>query len=452
MPLSQNKALEFATRQASLGATAEATRTMADLSARGEALPKKKTHHKPSPDQIRGGADGAFRSIGEYEKDGDEGKLTAGLLGAAGNFLPSDISKMIPLAQFALDGSWTKFLSGDKKAIETALSALGKILPPELSKLLSKASPLLTKGLESLLGGKDLGDMFSLEGLMGLAGQLLPKEYGDALAVAQELYNKFPESMSDLAGSLDSLVGRFLPPELQAAWKALQDAGGLKGLLALFDERPNLQSPPGPWAARLSDLVVCPSGIGPITAPCMPTVLIGGMPAARRSDIVLCNGLPTDSIAIGEPTVRFGNLFAARREDDTAHGGKITSGWKSVHIGKKRNQTDMCLAGKCAADAADAGAATISGSGITNPLTEGAFGGLGDVFKDLAKNKLAEFASQKASEAIGDLIGADKDKIYDGSNFQNYGSPNLSEKPPSNKKDAPKIIPKQQPNIFDDED
>jgi uncharacterized Zn-binding protein involved in type VI secretion len=260
--------------------------------------------------------------------------------------------------------------------------------------------------------------------------------------------------MSDLAGSLDSLVGRFLPPELQAAWKALQDAGGLKGLLALFDERPNLQSPPGPWAARLSDIAVCSGGVGPISEPCLPTVLIGGKFAARRGDEVICNGTKTDQIEIGEPTVWMGGnkIFAARRGDATKHGGVITEGLESVHIGKARTQADMCQAGKCLSDAADSGAATISGSGITNPLTEGAFGGLGDVFKDLAKNKLAEFASQKASEAIGDLIGADKDKIYDGSNFQNYGSPNLSEKPPSNKKDAPKIIPKQQPNIFDDED
>ena len=98
-----------------------------------------------------------------------------------------------------------------------------------------------------------------------------------------------------------------------------------------------------PPAARLGDMHVCPlvtPGVppiphvgGPILPPCMPTVLIGGMPAARATDMALCVG-PPDMIAMGSPTVLIGNLMAARIGDPTVHGGAIVVGLPTVMIGE----------------------------------------------------------------------------------------------------------------------
>ena len=94
-----------------------------------------------------------------------------------------------------------------------------------------------------------------------------------------------------------------------------------------------------PPAARISDMHVCPmvTGIvphvgGPILPPCMPAVLIGGMPAARVGDMLVCAGGP-DVIAVGSPTVTIGGSPAARIGDVTAHGGAITTGFPAVVIG-----------------------------------------------------------------------------------------------------------------------
>lgn len=324
-------------------------------------------------------------------------------------------------------------------------------ISPELAKGLAMSSaPILTKGLESLVasgGSFDLSKVISLDGMLGMAAQFLPPWAGDALAVGKAL------ASGDVAGAVDVLLSKYLPPELKAVYDAIKNLpGGWKEFLKWLMENPKEpQGADGLWAARIGDAVKCPVGIGPIIAPCLPTVLIGGKFAARRGDEVICNGTKTDQIVIGEPTVWMGGnkIFAARLGDATKHAGVITEGLKSVHIGKARTQADMCAAGKCVADAADAGAATISGLGIAAPLTDGAFGGLGDIFKDalasplgdMAKNKLADFAKQKASEAIGDLIGADKDKVVDGSNYQDDSN-----------KAVEKDKPKPQPNIFDDED
>jgi Uncharacterized conserved protein len=93
-----------------------------------------------------------------------------------------------------------------------------------------------------------------------------------------------------------------------------------------------------PPAARLTDLHVCPmvTGIvphvgGPISGPCAPTVLIGGLPAARITDMAVCVG-PPDSIIVGAPTVLIGGLPAARLGDSTVHGGKIVLGCFTVLI------------------------------------------------------------------------------------------------------------------------
>jgi uncharacterized Zn-binding protein involved in type VI secretion len=95
----------------------------------------------------------------------------------------------------------------------------------------------------------------------------------------------------------------------------------------------------GPPAARMTDMHVCPmvTGIvphvgGPILPPCMPTVLIGELPAARVGDMATCVG-PPDVIALGSFTVLIGGMPAARIGDITAHGGAIVLGCFTVLIG-----------------------------------------------------------------------------------------------------------------------
>jgi uncharacterized Zn-binding protein involved in type VI secretion len=94
-----------------------------------------------------------------------------------------------------------------------------------------------------------------------------------------------------------------------------------------------------PPAARLTDMHVCPmvTGVvphvgGPIDAPGMPTVLIGGLPAARVTDMLVCVGQP-DVIVQGSTSVMIGGLPAARMGDMTAHGGVIVLGEPTVMIG-----------------------------------------------------------------------------------------------------------------------
>lgn len=94
-----------------------------------------------------------------------------------------------------------------------------------------------------------------------------------------------------------------------------------------------------PPAARMTDMHTCPMVTvlvphvgGPILPPCMPTVLIGGLPAARVGDMCTCVG-PPDVILMGSPTVLIGKMMAARIGDPTVHGGIIVMGWPTVIIG-----------------------------------------------------------------------------------------------------------------------
>lgn len=97
-----------------------------------------------------------------------------------------------------------------------------------------------------------------------------------------------------------------------------------------------------PPAARLTDFHECPMetpGIppvphvgGPVTGPCSPTVLIGGLPAARVGDMLTCVG-STDSIVKGSSTVLIEGMPAARMGDATEHGGQIVVGAFNVLIG-----------------------------------------------------------------------------------------------------------------------
>jgi uncharacterized Zn-binding protein involved in type VI secretion len=95
-------------------------------------------------------------------------------------------------------------------------------------------------------------------------------------------------------------------------------------------------------AARLGDMHVCPMvtpGLppiphvgGPILPPCVPTVLVGNIPAAVLGTQCVCVG-PPDFIVVGSTTVLIGNKPAARMGDNTAHGGAIVGGLPTVLIG-----------------------------------------------------------------------------------------------------------------------
>jgi uncharacterized Zn-binding protein involved in type VI secretion len=94
-----------------------------------------------------------------------------------------------------------------------------------------------------------------------------------------------------------------------------------------------------PFAARISDMHVCPlvTGVvphvgGPILPPGTVNVLIGGLPAACVGDMCVCAG-PPDVIAMGSSSVMIGGRPAARMGDITAHGGSIIIGCPTVIIG-----------------------------------------------------------------------------------------------------------------------
>ncbi len=108
-----------------------------------------------------------------------------------------------------------------------------------------------------------------------------------------------------------------------------------------------------PPAARIGDLHTCPTSGGPIIAPCMPNVLVGGLPAARVMDIALDAGGP-DMIVQGSHSVLIGGLPAARIGDKTAMGGVIVTGCPTVLIGEDAQ-------GICLLCAAASGSAFITG-------------------------------------------------------------------------------------------
>ena len=98
----------------------------------------------------------------------------------------------------------------------------------------------------------------------------------------------------------------------------------------------------GQPAARISDMHTCPMVTpgtppiphvgGPVSGPCVPTVMIGKLPAATIGDMCVCVG-PPDTIAKGSATVLIGGKPAARIGDSTAHGGIIVAGCPTVLIG-----------------------------------------------------------------------------------------------------------------------
>jgi uncharacterized Zn-binding protein involved in type VI secretion len=94
-----------------------------------------------------------------------------------------------------------------------------------------------------------------------------------------------------------------------------------------------------PPAARLTDMHTCPMFTGPVPhvggpviGPCVPTVLIGSLPAAVLGDSLVCVG-PPDTAIKGSATVMIGSKPALRMGDSTAHGGVIVLGLPTVMIG-----------------------------------------------------------------------------------------------------------------------
>ncbi len=128
-----------------------------------------------------------------------------------------------------------------------------------------------------------------------------------------------------------------------------------------------------PPAARLTDMHTCPMVNpgpvphvgGPISGPCAPTVLIGGMLAARVTDMCVCTG-PPDVIVKGSPTVLIGGLPAARIGDSTAHGGVIVVGYPTVMIGDAGGG-----GGGGGGVGPSLSAAKASGAAFTEPVPEG---------------------------------------------------------------------------------
>lgn len=95
----------------------------------------------------------------------------------------------------------------------------------------------------------------------------------------------------------------------------------------------------GTPASRITDMHVCPmvTGVvphvgGPVSGPCAPTVLIGGLPAARVTDMCVCVG-PPDVIVKASVTVLTLGMPQARIGDMTAHGGVLVLGMPTVLVG-----------------------------------------------------------------------------------------------------------------------
>lgn len=96
--------------------------------------------------------------------------------------------------------------------------------------------------------------------------------------------------------------------------------------------------------ARLGDMHLCPMvtpGLppiphvgGPVMPPCVPTVLVGGMPAAPIGNMATCIG-PPDVLAKGSMTVLVGSRPCVRvLMDPTAHGGMVAPpGCPTVLVG-----------------------------------------------------------------------------------------------------------------------
>ena len=96
---------------------------------------------------------------------------------------------------------------------------------------------------------------------------------------------------------------------------------------------------PGPPAARITDMHVCPMVTaivphvgGPIVMPAAPTVLIGMLPAAGMGSMAVCVG-PPDTVVKGSATVLVSKKPLARMGDQCAHGGTIILGCPTVLAG-----------------------------------------------------------------------------------------------------------------------
>ncbi len=81
-----------------------------------------------------------------------------------------------------------------------------------------------------------------------------------------------------------------------------------------------------PSAARITDMHTCPLAtpnphVGGVTGPCVPTVLIGSLPAAVVGDLCVCAG-PPDTIVKGSTTV-----FIGGKAGSTA--GRFNGAWRS---------------------------------------------------------------------------------------------------------------------------
>jgi uncharacterized Zn-binding protein involved in type VI secretion len=96
--------------------------------------------------------------------------------------------------------------------------------------------------------------------------------------------------------------------------------------------------------AKLTDMHICPMVSpavppiphvgGPVIAPCVPNVLVCGMPAAPLGNMATCVG-PPDTLTKGSGSVMVGGRPCVRiLMDTTAHGGFVVGpGAPSVIVG-----------------------------------------------------------------------------------------------------------------------
>jgi uncharacterized Zn-binding protein involved in type VI secretion len=133
---------------------------------------------------------------------------------------------------------------------------------------------------------------------------------------------------------------------------------------------------------------------GPISGPCSPNVIIGGLPAARVTDMAVCVG-PQDTIVKGSPTVHINGLLAARIGDNTAHGGVIVMGFPTVIIGDvgRGSINGMAVAMTATGTITVGNAITISG-----PLS----------FQEQVLDRLALIATTKAGQQTMQAIDSSK--------------------------------------------
>ncbi len=94
-------------------------------------------------------------------------------------------------------------------------------------------------------------------------------------------------------------------------------------------------------ASRITDMHLCPMVTpavvpvphvgGPISGPCVPNVIVSGLPVSVVGDMCVCVG-PPDVVTVGSPTVLVTGRPCTRITSNTAHGGVVILGAPTVLV------------------------------------------------------------------------------------------------------------------------